>query len=67
MFNSPTEWCPIVREWVALDESVVECARVHHCKVEDCPLARLSASEEPKKLPPSRATEAFENPSKSSE
>ncbi len=67
MFNSPTEWCPVVREWAALDEGVAECARVHHCKVENCPLARLFVSEKPKAFLPSGAAEALENPSKSSE
>jgi hypothetical protein len=67
MFNSPTEWCPIVRQWVALDEEgVAECARLHHCGVKDCPLARLFAQEQSKDPGPTRAAEVnAQEPSKS--
>ena len=56
MFNSPTAWCPVIKEWVALDEGVAECARVHHCKMESCPMARLFAGEESADTMPTRAS-----------
>ncbi len=44
MFNSPTEWCPVIKDWVAADEGVAECARLHHCSGAGlCPLERAVA------------------------
>jgi hypothetical protein len=50
MFNSPTDWCPICKEWVALDEGIVECARAHRCRVGQCPLAREFSAQQSAKL-----------------
>ena len=46
MFNSPLEWCPVVKDWVALDEGLAQCAKTKHCGVGYCPLAKLFASAE---------------------
>ena len=40
MYDSPTDWCPIVRVYVELDESQAECAVQQHCVAAECPLAR---------------------------
>jgi hypothetical protein len=41
MFESPLEWCRVCREWVALDQSVEECARQHCCRDGACPMVTL--------------------------
>lgn len=41
MFESPLEWCSVCKEWVALDQSFIECARIHGCRIGNCPLAAL--------------------------
>jgi len=40
MYDSPTDWCPIARAYVELDESQAECAAQQHCAAGECPLAR---------------------------
>ncbi len=39
MFNSPLEWCPAQRLWIALDEGRAACVQRNLCRVEICPLA----------------------------
>jgi hypothetical protein len=41
MFDSPLEWCKACKEWVALDQTVEECARQHRCSDGECPMAAL--------------------------
>jgi hypothetical protein len=38
MFNSPLEYCPRCRQYVALDLTQRECAVEHQCGKEPCPL-----------------------------
>jgi hypothetical protein len=40
VFESPLDWCPLCREWIALDQTFAECAQRYGCKAETCPLAR---------------------------
>ena len=40
MFESPLEYCPFCREYVALDVTQSECAVRHACKDVRCPLAQ---------------------------
>ncbi len=41
MHNSPLHLCPVVKQYVALDEGHVECASEHGCTpLAACPLAR---------------------------
>ena len=40
MFNSPTAYCPRCREYIALDERQRDCAAVHDCVKELCPLEK---------------------------
>lgn len=41
MFESPLEWCRVCREWIALDQTVEECARQHRCRDGECPMVTL--------------------------
>lgn len=41
MFDSPLHFCTACRVYVALDESLQECAVRHHCDVRHCPIAAL--------------------------
>ena len=36
MFNSPTEFCSECGQWVALDQTKVECAARHQCVEAGC-------------------------------
>jgi hypothetical protein len=49
MYNSPLEYCPVCKTYVALDQSQGECAREHQCRQtrETCPLARHLIGPEP--------------------
>jgi hypothetical protein len=49
MFNSPLEWCHRCRAWVAIDQTLAECVREHHCAPQDCPLVQfLKREREPR-------------------
>lgn len=39
MFNSPLAYCPLCREYVALDCPQRACAALHRCTGATCPLA----------------------------
>jgi hypothetical protein len=41
MFESPLDWCRVCKEWVALDQTVEECARQHRCRDGECPMIAL--------------------------
>jgi len=41
MFESPLDWCRVCKDWVALDQTVEECARQHHCRDGECPMIAL--------------------------
>lgn len=41
MFDSPLHWCPLRKDWVALDEGLAECRRRHDCRAATCPLEPL--------------------------
>jgi hypothetical protein len=42
MFNSPLQFCPVIKEWVALDQTQHECALEYCCDVLlRCPLRTL--------------------------
>jgi len=41
MFDSPIEFCPKCRHYVALDQTLEECARAGACQVALCPLEPL--------------------------
>jgi hypothetical protein len=41
MFNSPLHYCKACTQYVAIDQSVEECAHAHGCKLESCPHAQL--------------------------
>lgn len=43
MFDSPLDWCAVVRKWVALDEKISECMRTQRCNVAVCPKSHLFA------------------------
>ena len=60
MFNSPLHYCPVCRQFVALDQSRRECAREHGCLPQQpCPLAHLLSVPNPGISAPSeRANEA---------
>jgi len=45
MFGSPTSFCPICNDWIALDQSFEECAQNHRCRGSGCPLRELFAEE----------------------
>lgn len=48
MFNSPLHYCPVCRQYVALDQSQRECAREHGCLPQQaCPLAHLFSVPDP--------------------
>jgi hypothetical protein len=52
MFNSPLNYCPVCRQYVALDQSQRECAREHDCSpAEPCPLAHLFTVHAPGTVP----------------
>ena len=46
MFNSPTAYCPRCREYIALDERRRDCAAVHGCATEVCPLEEYFGASE---------------------
>jgi hypothetical protein len=41
MFDSPLHYCPHCKDYVALDEGLDECMRLHHCARDTCPIAHL--------------------------
>jgi hypothetical protein len=41
VFNSPMHHCILCKQYVALDQSVDECAREHACRIENCPISHL--------------------------
>lgn len=41
MFDSPLEWCRVCKDWVALDQTVEDCARQHRCNNGECPMVAL--------------------------
>ncbi|TAK87520.1 MAG: hypothetical protein EPO20_04265 [Betaproteobacteria bacterium] len=41
MFDSPLDWCKVCKDWVALDQTVEECARQHRCHARECPMLAL--------------------------
>jgi hypothetical protein len=64
MFNSPLHYCKACNQYVALDQTVEECAGSHGCKVEQCRYAELfnspaqvgdARSMNPEKPPPALA------------
>lgn len=44
MFDSPLEWCAVVRQWVALDESMTDCMRLQRCNASVCSKSHLFAA-----------------------
>jgi hypothetical protein len=46
MFNSPTAYCPRCRAYVALDERRRDCAAVHGCATDVCPLEEYFGASE---------------------
>ena len=47
MFNSPTAFCPVCRDWIALDEPLAPCAAHPDCTFFPCPLQALAAAPAP--------------------
>lgn len=41
MYNSPLQYCSECRQYVELDQTQAECARLHGCRIERCPLTQL--------------------------
>jgi hypothetical protein len=42
MFNSPLSFCPVCKDYVALDQTQRECALEHRCAAQTkCPLRAL--------------------------
>jgi len=41
MFNSPLQYCAKCKQYVELDQTKEECAAVHGCAGEDCPLLHM--------------------------
>jgi hypothetical protein len=41
MFNSPLQYCAKCKQYVELDQTQEECAAVHGCAGEDCPLLKM--------------------------
>ena len=59
MFNSPMDYCPRCRQYVALDQAPLECAAQYHCGGVPCPLERYfapPAATTGKELKPEEAT-----------
>lgn len=55
MFDSPLEYCPRCREYVALDQTQRKCAARHQCGTEEpCPLERYfaDAKTDPEQIAP---------------
>jgi hypothetical protein len=46
MFNSPTAYCSRCRQYIALDERRRDCAAVHGCVKELCPLEKYFGASE---------------------
>ena len=62
MFNSPLHYCPMCRQYVALDQSQRECAHEHACSPQQpCPLAHLFSVHDPEAVP-ERAGDAGDAP-----
>ena len=51
MFNSPLQYCPHCKEYVALDQTQPACAAEHHCELAICPLQKYFIREAPKPEP----------------
>ncbi len=49
MFDSPLEWCSRCKDWVALDQSVQDCAKQHCCRDGECPMTALLCAAQPSK------------------
>ena len=45
MFNSPIEYCPHCRQYVALDQTQQQCAAEYQCQIELCPLHKYFTGE----------------------
>jgi hypothetical protein len=43
MFHSPLQHCAVCKQYVALDQTIEECAAKYGCKMESCPHAHLFA------------------------
>jgi hypothetical protein len=41
MFGSPMSFCPARNDWIALDQSLEECALSHRCSGGECALRAL--------------------------
>ncbi len=41
MFNSPVHYCIKCKQYVELDQTKDECATLHACGGEDCPLLKM--------------------------
>lgn len=46
MFDSPLQWCPVVKAWVALDQTQQQCAWLNGCGIRVCPLANVLLREQ---------------------
>jgi len=41
MFNSPLQYCSKCKQYVELDQTMIECTASHDCGGRDCPLAHV--------------------------
>jgi hypothetical protein len=41
MFDSPLEFCSVIKEYVALDQTPRDCRIQHRCEAARCPLESL--------------------------
>ena len=46
MFDSPLQWCPVAKAWVALDQTQPQCAWRNGCGIRVCPLANVLRREQ---------------------
>jgi len=47
MYVSPFDYCSVCKEYVALDQTVLDCAVKQDCRADACPLRKYFAAPEP--------------------
>lgn len=46
MYDSPLDYCPLCKQWIALDQTLADCTRRNGGEASTCPMAaRLLAAE----------------------
>ena len=47
MYDSPFDYCPVCKKYIALDQALLDCAAKHHCSADACPLRKYFYAPEP--------------------